>query len=72
MIGWIALIWDDEDDEMGVVARACAGGISYFCNCNKYASAVGIVPQHTSRVVVLARTSCTRDGGGGFSTMECK
>lgn len=47
------------------VARAAAvdgtaaglGGMSYFCNCSKYESAVGIAPQQTSRVLVLARTS---------------
>lgn len=36
---------------------ACEGGISYFCNCNKYASAVGTVPHVTSNVLVLARTN---------------
>lgn len=33
------------------------GGRSYFCSCNKYASAVGTAPQDTSRVFVLALTS---------------
>ena len=44
-----------------------AGGMSYFISCRRYASAVGTAPQHTSSVLVLARTSCTRDGAGGFS-----
>jgi len=50
------------DGEMTV-----AGGMSYFINCRRYASAVGTAPQHTSSVLVLALTNCTRDGGGGFS-----
>lgn len=50
-----------------VGVKACAGGRSYFCNCNRYASAVGTLPQHTSNVLVLALTSWTREGAGGFS-----
>ena len=44
--------------ELGVVAAAVAvGGMSYFWICNKYASACGTEPQHTSRELVEARTS---------------
>lgn len=50
-----------------VGVKAWAGGRSYFCNCNRYASAVGTLPQHTSNVLVLALTNWTRDGAGGFS-----
>lgn len=46
------------------------GGISYFCNWRIKASAVGTDPHETSRVFVLARTSCTREGAGGFSTSK--
>jgi len=53
---------NDADGEMTV-----AGGMSYFISCSRYASAVGTAPQHTSSVLVLALTSCTRDGAGGFS-----
>ena len=61
----LSLTGVDAGWELGV--KACDGGISYFCSCSKYASAVGTEPQQTSRVLVLARTSWTRDGGGGFS-----
>jgi len=51
-----------------VGVNAWAGGRSYFCNCSRYASAVGTLPQQTSSVFVLALTSWTLDGAGGFST----
>lgn len=52
-----------------VVGRFWAGGRSYFWSWRRYASAVGTAPQHTSKVLVLARTSWTRDGAGGFSVV---
>lgn len=54
----------------GLAAGDVAAGISYFCNCSKYVSAVGTEPQLTSSELVLARTSCTREGDGGFSAKE--
>ena len=36
----------------------------------KIFSPVGMAPQHTSSVVVVARTSCTRDGEGGRSKQQ--
>ena len=49
------------------VEAVVAGGKSYFCSWRRYASAVGTEPQDTSRVLVLALTSWTREGAGGFS-----
>ena len=51
-----------------VVAAVVAGGKSYFCSWRRYASAVGTEPHETSRVLVLARTSWTLEGAGGFSS----
>ena len=65
VVGVVSFTGVDVGWELGV--SACDGGMSYFCSCSKYASAVGTDPQQTSRVLVLARTNCTRDGGGGFS-----
>lgn len=49
----------------------CGGGIdSIFCTSNTYAWAVGVAVQHTSSVVVDARTSDTRDATGGTSTSK--
>lgn len=31
---------------------------------------MGTAPQQTSRVLVLARTNCTREGAGGFSVSK--
>lgn len=49
----------------------CGGGIdSIFCTSKMYACAVGVGVQHTSSVVVDARTSDTRDATGGTSTSK--
>lgn len=49
----------------------CGGGIdSIFCTSKMYACAVGVGVQHTSSVVVDARTSETRDATGGTSTSK--
>ena len=71
MVGAVAG-FDIVDCEEGTAdgAIACVGGMSYFCNCSKYASAVGTAPQHTSSVLVDALTSWTRDGAGGFSVSK--
>lgn len=52
---------------LDVGATAAAAGMSYFCSCSKYVSAVCAGPQLTSRLLVLARTSCTRVGAQGRS-----
>lgn len=49
----------------------CGGGIdSIFCTSKIYAWAVGVPVQHTSSVVVDARTRDTRDATGGTSTSK--
>lgn len=56
---------------MAGVAAAGVAGISYFCSCSKYVSAVETAPQLTSREFVLARTNCTLAGACGRSGI-CK
>ncbi len=54
---------------------AVADGISYFWSWSRYMSAVDTAPQLTSKEFVLARTSCTREGGLGRSAktkMQCR
>lgn len=56
-----------EGTGLEVGAAAAAAGMSYFCSCSRYVSAVCAGPQLTSRLLVLARTSCTRVGAQGRS-----
>ncbi len=49
---------------------AVADGISYFWSWSRYMSAVDTAPQLTSKEFVLARTSCTREGGLGRSAKK--
>lgn len=56
-----------EGTGLEVGATDAAAGMSYFCSCSKYVSAVCAGPQLTSRLLVLARTSCTRVGAQGRS-----
>lgn len=56
-----------EGTGLEVGATDAAAGMSYFCSCSRYVSAVCAGPQLTSRLLVLARTSCTRVGAQGRS-----
>lgn len=56
-----------EGTGLEVGATAAAAGMSYFCSCSRYVSAVCAGPQLTSRLLVLALTSCTRVGAQGRS-----